>query len=114
VIRRVIQGAAIALEQTARAHLSENQFATAATHFEAILMLQPDRASLYIDLARARILDGDKKAATAALKSAFAAGSRDFKRVETDDAFKPLRNDPAYLEVLASMRNASTATDIPR
>ncbi|MGC4071692.1 MAG: hypothetical protein QM760_04115 [Nibricoccus sp.] len=111
VSRRTIQGAAIAFEQTARAHFSENQFAISATYYEAILMLQPERIGFYYDVARARILDGDKKAALAALKKGADSGSKDFARIENEKDFKPLQNDAAYLEIISAMKKNALRTE---
>lgn len=108
VARRALQGASISLEQSARSMGTAGDYAMAATLFEAVLAVQPDRTGVYFDLARAHAMDRKKKAAIADLQRGAAAGYSDPDRVEKEEAFESLRTDPAFPGIIAAMtRNAA-------
>ena len=104
VVRRALQGAAITLEQTARAHFSLQEYEPAAAMFEAVLLVQPARPGLYFDLARCRASSGENAPALRALAEAVASGYENAGRFATEPAFAPLRDDPEFAQLLAKVK----------
>ena len=70
---------------------------------EAVVLLRPERAQGYFDLARARAFLGEKKRALAALQQALAAGFKDRARIEGEKAFEKWRGDPELAALLAGL-----------
>jgi predicted esterase len=109
ISRRAFLGAQIYLEQTARGLVTAQDNEKAATLFGALLAMQPERTGLYFDLARMRALAGRTKTALADLRQAVAAGYSDVERVEKEEAFKALRREEAYREILAGLKENAAA-----
>jgi predicted Zn-dependent protease len=102
--RQVLQGAAITAGENARALLAQDEYRSAIMWLELSIALRPGRAQTWCDLARAQAVEGNKRDALAALQQAFGAGFSDFARVEQEPAFKSLRKNAAFLELLETMK----------
>jgi predicted Zn-dependent protease len=103
-MRRVLQGAAITAGENARALLAQDEYQQAITWLQLALALRPGRAQTWYDLARAQAMAGNKREALAALQQAHGAGFKDSVRVEREAAFKSLRKNAAFLELLETMK----------
>jgi predicted esterase len=101
---RVIQAVASNCSEAAREAQRENDHERAASLLELAVRLRPERTRSYLDLARARALQGDKKATLAALERAAAAGFKDTSAVEREKAFDRWRSDAAFKAVLEKLR----------
>ena len=101
---RVIQAVASNCSEAAREAQRVNDHERAASLLELATRLRPERTRAYLDLARARALQGDKKATLAALERAAAAGFRDAPALEREKAFDRWRNDAAFKAVLEKLR----------
>lgn len=104
VATRVIQAVASNCWEAAREAQRENDFERAAALLDMAVRLRPERTRVYLDLARARALLGDRKATLAALERAAAAGFRDAPAVEREKAFDRWRSDAAFKAVLEKLR----------
>ena len=83
----------------------DGRYAEAANALELSAVLRPGQSRTLFDLARARASAGDQKRALEALRQAAAAGFSDAPRAESEPAFAKFKTEPAFLEVLATMRN---------
>lgn len=101
---RVIQAVASNCSEAAREAQRENDHERAASLLELAVRLRPERTRVYLDLARARALQGDRKATLAALERAAAAGFKDATAVEREKAFDRWRSEPAFQAVLERLR----------
>ena len=104
LMRRVLQGAAITAGENARALLAQDEYRQAITWLQLAIALRPERAQAWYDLARAEAMAGNKREALAALRQAHGAGFKDSVRVEQEAAFKSLRKNAAFLELLETMK----------
>ena len=101
---RVLQSAYSNCSENARALLRVKDYGAAATQFEMMTVLRPERVQAFFDLARTRALLGDKKRAIEALRQAAAAGFKDTARVEQEPAFAALKQDPGFQAVVSAMK----------
>ena len=69
--------------------------------------LAPDRPGAFVMLASAYALQGDKKKALQALKSAVDKGLSDRAAITENSAFDNLRKEPAYLELFEKIKGKS-------
>ena len=101
--QRILQGVASGCSELARQAMREREHAAAADLLEMAVLIRPERPQAHFELARARGTLGDRKRALAALEAAVAAGFQDAARLRTEPAFAKLRQDTAFLALLAKM-----------
>jgi dienelactone hydrolase len=109
-VRRAVLGYCAATQPAARALIENNEYPHAIALLEMVTELQPDHARSWVDLARALALDGDVRAALAALGKAEAAGFGDAEFLEREQAFKRLREDEGFRAVVAKIRARGVET----
>lgn len=90
--------------ETARSMFEEHRYSDSAELLEMAVMLYPKRAGTWYELARARGLSGDTKAALEALTTAVQEGYSDAAKAEADEAFKKLRGQPAFAALIVRMK----------
>ena len=101
---RVLQAAYANGAENSWALLRAKDYGTAATLLEMMTVLRPGRVQAFIDLARARAYLGENKRALEALRQAAAAGFKDAARVEQEQAFASLRQDPGFQAMVNGMK----------
>lgn len=104
LMRQVLQGAAITAGENARALLAQDEYPPAIIWLQLSIALRPGRAQAWLDLARTQAMAGNTREAVAALQQAHGAGFKDSARLAQDAAFKSLRKNAAFLELLETMK----------
>lgn len=101
---RVLQGVSASCREGAREAMREQEYVAAAGYLELAAAIHPERPQSWFELARARGYLREKKAVVAALQQAVSAGFKDAERARTEKAFDGVRNDPAFVAVLATIK----------
>ena len=71
------------------------------------LLIDPDRAGAFYNLAWAYNARGDKKKALKALQTAVDKGFKDHAAISANSAFDSLRNDPTYIQLIEKMQRSN-------
>lgn len=101
-----------AMRKQAAQSLGNKNFGEAANQAEALSRKAPDDFEAHFLLAQAQAQLGNKNAALAALEAAINKGYKDDQAIAANTNLEPIRNMPAYLELMASafpQRAASSA-----
>jgi DNA-binding SARP family transcriptional activator len=83
--------------------ISRKGYDEAITHLLVCVEIQPDNPRVYYYLARAYVLDGNKKRALGALQNAAEKGFTGVKELEQPD-FAALQSEKRFQEILESVR----------
>jgi thioredoxin-like negative regulator of GroEL len=102
--RRVVGDAATYGREAGQEALSRQLFAEAIPLFELCAAFRPDRAPVFVDLARAYAGAGNRKRALAALQQAVGQGFSDAARIENAAEFHALSGDAAFQALIADAR----------
>ena len=72
-----------------------------------LVRLQPENSTAHYNLACSLALSERALDALAALRKAVALGYDDYEWMRQDPDLKPIAHDPAFLDILASVKNAA-------
>lgn len=104
MMRRVIATYFYFVREDVRELLASHDYKRAAEILELAVELRPGQSRTWFDLARARAFARDEKRALEALRQAAAVGFSDASRAEAEPAFAKLKTEPAFLNIVATIR----------
>lgn len=84
--------------------LKRQDYGRAALALEIAAGIRPDHPEIWYELAVAQALGGNRKRALSSLEKAVEAGFRDGKRLETEEAFAPLRQEAGFRKLSEAAR----------
>jgi tetratricopeptide (TPR) repeat protein len=84
--------------------LEKKDYGRAAVALEIAAGITPNHPEVWYDLAVAQALGGSRKRALSSLEKAVQAGFRDAKRLETEEAFAPLRQEAGFRKLAEAAR----------
>ena len=84
--------------------LQSRKYGAASLRLELMGQIQPENPGVFYRLSRIYAVDGNKKAALKALKSAVKKGFKNAADLETNPDFEAIRTDPAFLDILEALR----------
>jgi dienelactone hydrolase len=103
IAKRVIESIFIEFFELANNAISRKSYDQAITHLLVCAEIQPDNPRVYYFLARAYVLNGNKKRALGALQNAAEKGFTGVKELEQTD-FAELQSEKRFQEILESVR----------
>jgi predicted esterase len=105
VARRVIEGQYILFFEQGRDLVQQQKrYDEAVKKLIVATELNPDRAGVFVMLASAYALEGDKKKAMQTLKAAVDKGLSDRSAITDNHAFDTLNHEPLYLQLLEQIK----------
>lgn len=106
VARRVSEGLFVLFFEQGRDLLQyQKRYDEAVKKLSLATELIPDRAGVFVMLASAYALKGDKKKALQTLKTAVEKGFSDSAALANNKSFDSLRNDPQYQQLIQNMKS---------
>jgi len=106
VARRVLEGLYVGFIEQGNLLQAQKNYVQAATKFELSAQVLPDRPGAFFYLAQAYALSGNRKQSLQALKNAINKGFSDRAAITDNKAFESLRNEPQYLQIIQSLKDA--------
>ena len=106
VARRVLLGTYVADAEHGRELLAAAKYAEAAQSWEQAVLVRPDNAEAWYQLAVSRAATHEKRRALDALDRAIAQGFDDPNRIDHEKLFDALRNDPRFLAAVSGLRTS--------
>jgi predicted Zn-dependent protease len=104
IARRVLDGLFVGqIEQGISLLQTEKNYSEAIKSFKVATEINPDRSGAFFYLAWAYAANGDKKKSLQSLNTAVEKGFADAAMITTNKAFDPIRNDPAYQQIMAKL-----------
>jgi hypothetical protein len=94
----------IRLNEAVSLDFQNKKFGLAVLRLELMSEIRPDNARVFFHLSRAHALEGDKKGAIKALKTATSKGFKDLAELENNHDFEAIRNDPAFVNILGTLK----------
>lgn len=100
--RRVLNEVLIACYEAASLRWEpQKNYDLALLNLEIAAEIKPDNPDLYFERARLSALKGDKKKALELLEESIKKGFNDATQLREEEAFAPLRDDPAFKKLVA-------------
>ena len=104
IARRVLDGLFVGqIEQGISLLQTEKNYSEAIKSFKVATEINPDRSGAFFYLAWAYAANSDKKKSLQSLNTAVEKGFADAATITTNKAFDPIRNDPAYQQIMAKL-----------
>jgi hypothetical protein len=104
VARRTLGAFSANSFEGAQALLFEKNYSAAALNLEIAALVRPESAGIFFSLARAQALNGNKKRALEALKTAVEKGLSDAAAIEQNEAFAGLREAPEFKKIIGELK----------
>jgi len=104
VAQRVLQSLLIQIYEDAFALKQKRNYAAIPAKFELAVLIKPKDPRVFYELAAAYARIDSKGRATTALGQAIERGFSDLARIEQNEDFASLRNDPDFKKVIASLK----------
>jgi tetratricopeptide (TPR) repeat protein len=102
--RRLIEHASITAYYAGQALFDSGEYHAALSHFQIQAAIHPESSAIQYRIAVTYGRAGDRKSALNALKNAADRGFSDIARIEQENGFEKLRNDPRYGQILEVVR----------
>jgi len=103
VARRVTEGQFILFVEQGRELQNQQRYDDAVRKLQIAAELGPERSGVFVMLASAYAMQGDKKKALQTLKTAVEKGFTDRAAIINNSAFNSVRTDPAYLQLIEKL-----------
>ena len=104
VVRRTLGAFSANSFEGAQALLFAKNYSAAAANLEIAALVRPESAGIFFSLARAYALNGNRKKALEALKTAVEKGLTDPAAVEQNEAFIALREDAEFKKIVGELK----------
>jgi predicted lipid-binding transport protein (Tim44 family) len=104
VARRALAGVYVGSVEQAQAAMGRKDYDNAARFLDAAVMVRPDDANTWYQLAVARAGARDKRRALEALEQAVTAGFHDRARMDVEPLLDRLHNEARYQALLEKMK----------
>jgi predicted esterase len=101
--RRVLFGSFVSSIEQGNELLAANRYSEAARLWELAVLLHPEFAEGWYNLAASEAGAHEKRRALEALEHAVASGFRDRDRIARDPQWEPLRKEPSYAAAIAAI-----------
>lgn len=104
VARRVLQSLLVQIYEEAFALKQKKNYALIPPKMELATLIKPKDPRVFYELAAAYARIGNKGRATAALSQAIERGFSDLVRIEQNEDFAALKDDPGYKKLIAALK----------